>query len=117
MEREISQSPSVPKMTTQPLLSEFDKNTSFNEDDSSKFNCNTCQKTFRYKAGLKRHIIVTHNRGELKNLFKCNLCEKRFYSNADLNRHSFVHNGVREFSCSQCSESFYSSNNLMMKIL
>ena len=71
------------------------------------FVCNqiNCNKTFKIKTVLKRHLL-THS--SVKS-FGCNKCDKRFKTNSDLRSHKkFVHTNIRPFVCPQsdCNQNF-----------
>ena len=83
----------------------------------STFDCNYCEKTFRVKKSLKRHLREKHSHTN-KNLdyiedmdsvgeLNCDQCEKIFRRKDSLDRHvSSVHVQREIFSCSLCDRKF-----------
>ncbi|XP_073321629.1 uncharacterized protein [Pagrus major] len=57
------------------------------------YKCGTCEKTFRYKSKLQRHLIV--HTGEKPYL--CTTCGKRFCDNPALKKHMRIHTGEKPF--------------------
>ena len=49
--------------------------------------CSLCNKQFRYKGHLNRHLLI-HN-GEKPH--KCDMCDKQFTQKSDLNGHLLTH--------------------------
>ena len=75
--------------------------------------CLECNKTFKQKAGLKRHMVF--HTGEHAHL--CTECNKTFTQSSGLNRHMLIHRGVQPHVCSECNKSFTLSSNLSQHML
>jgi len=77
------------------------------DTEDTEFNCDTCDKTFKAKSGLKSHILY-HG---MKN-FKCELCDKAFYTKSALKRHMLVHSKEKKYLCEVCNEGFVDRKSL-----
>ena len=78
--------------------------TRMHKDRVVSFECTKCEKTFRLKLQLKRHLMKDH--GEHTDL-DCSQCDKTFPYMRDLRIHvSSVHKIERPFKCSSCDLSF-----------
>lgn len=77
-------------------------------DDKPSYACNTCQKSYKYKSDLRRHILIHF--GTKK--FKCKFCTKSFNRNEHLKNHSSTHLSNKPFQCSKCDKSFAKKNSL-----
>ncbi|XP_053627025.1 uncharacterized protein [Cherax quadricarinatus] len=72
------------------------------EDDSSKFVCRICSKTFSLQRLLNRHMKC---HSDVKR-YLCTFCGKGFNDTFDLKRHTRTHTGVRPYKCNLCEKSF-----------
>ena len=64
--------------------------------------CKECSRSFIDKAGLKRHMKITH----LK-IFKCKDCDKTFDQCCKYEMHVKDHDCEEEFKCDICNKSFF----------
>lgn len=71
--------------------------------DVNNFHCTAkgCNKSFKGKFHLKRHINNAHARK-----YKCKFCEKAILTPQDLKRHENLHNNIREYKCSHCNKAY-----------
>ena len=101
--------------------------------------CQFCEKSFSNNANLQRHIRSTHQdekpydcpycgestqteinlRGHIKRNHKderkCEYCDKRFINIGNVRRHiRMVHDGERNYQCSQCERKFQQRSSLKM---
>lgn len=73
------------------------------------FACKLCHQTFKQQSHLTTHNI-SHTGGKT---FTCNVCGVSMkYKDNLLHHMKNVHWGVRNFSCDQCDDKFYTSNLL-----
>ncbi|XP_075931671.1 uncharacterized protein LOC142931579 isoform X3 [Anarhichas minor] len=66
------------------------------------FSCTECDRRFRTKGGMKRHMM-THT-GEKP--FSCSVCRKSFAQSADLEIHMRIHTGEKRLRCRVCDQRF-----------
>ncbi|KAJ8922312.1 hypothetical protein NQ315_004254 [Exocentrus adspersus] len=67
-------------------------------DESSKLTCLYCDKVFKEKRRLNKHLL-SHS---TERPFACNLCDKRFKRKYDINIHMRVHGDHPTFECDIC---------------
>lgn len=73
------------------------------------FSCKLCHQTFKQQSHLATHKI-SHTGGKI---FTCKVCGVSMkYKDNLLHHMKNVHWGVRNFSCDQCDDKFYTSNLL-----
>ena len=80
-----------------------------------EFNCGTCTRLFYRKDKLQQHEIVCRRKvnddlNTTPKKFVCTHCQKDFKRNFDLQRHEKIHARKKEFHCSFCSKTFYTSD-------
>ncbi|WAR12621.1 ZFP26-like protein, partial [Mya arenaria] len=63
------------------------------------FICHLCQKGYKDKASLNKHVRFVHV-GEKK--FECDNCGNKFKSKISLKKHMMVHADIRPFKCNIC---------------
>lgn len=68
------------------------------------FKCHICDKTYKTKQSMKRHIDKKHKNHRPH---VCNIagCKKTFYYQCDLERHSQTHLKSK-FICPKCEKSY-----------
>ena len=75
--------------------------------------CEQCQKFFRTKRHLTKHIAAVHEKRykttPRKKKYPCTVenCEKSFTTPGLLKDHLNWHNGNFEFKCQQCGDEFF----------
>uniref|UniRef100_A0A8C6TUJ8 C2H2-type domain-containing protein n=1 Tax=Neogobius melanostomus TaxID=47308 RepID=A0A8C6TUJ8_9GOBI len=86
-----------------------------NEDKSGpdaaehkKHQCSVCNKRFRGRRDLQRHIRV--HTGERP--YRCSSCEKAFTCKDTLDVHMRTHTGERPYSCQTCGKTFTQTSHL-----
>ncbi|XP_055592131.1 zinc finger protein 791-like [Uranotaenia lowii] len=79
------------------------------DPDSTKFVCEICEASFKYRHSLQSHIR-SHNNDRRH---VCGYCEKAFITSSALKKHNRTHTGERPYQCDQCPKSFASSGNLL----
>ena len=79
-------------------------------NDLDTIQCPECNKNFKEKHKLKRHMMV--HTGEKP--FPCYMCGKKFSLEYNLRTHYRIHTGEKPFLCEypQCGKSFTQSGNL-----
>ena len=78
-----------------------------NQDDKQdSFDCHICEKVFKKRIYLKRHL-ETHNRR-----FKCKRCGDEFKTFLDLQVHRHVHAHEKSFKCDFCGIGFKVEHNM-----
>ncbi|KAM9847019.1 PR domain zinc finger protein 15 [Aulostomus maculatus] len=66
-----------------------------------KYQCNTCEKSFRLENALKFHNCRTDDK-----TFQCDICSRFFSTNSNLSKHKKKH-GEKLYSCEICNKMFY----------
>ena len=72
-------------------------------DKPRMFPCLQCNKEFKTKQCLKRHI----SRHLGVKLHVCSYCNKRFNDKSNMKRHVVTHINVRKFQCDVCDQAFF----------
>lgn len=87
---------------------------SSNSDDEDSASCSICQKAFKERHKLKRHMMI--HTGEKP--YSCTYCGKAFSLEYNLNTHVRVHTGEKPYKCEfeGCGKSFTQSGNLKTHI-
>ncbi|KAJ0027096.1 hypothetical protein NQD34_018096 [Periophthalmus magnuspinnatus] len=73
-----------------------------------KHQCYFCQKIFKSKKGLQRHIRI--HTGDKP--YSCPVCDRRFAQLSGLTVHKRTHTQEQPYSCSVCMKKFSQSCNL-----
>lgn len=100
--------------------------------------CKICPKVLSNTFSLKRHYLSVH---KIHKPFECSLCKKSFHQTVSLNRHKQYHslfgkkeileqynvnnyetnmtknNGITEYKCDLCTETFYNQYQICSHIL
>ena len=72
-------------------------------DKPKMFPCQQCNKEFKTKQCLKRHI----SRHLGVKLHVCSYCSKRFNDKSNLKRHVVTHINLKKFLCDVCDQAFF----------
>ena len=72
------------------------------------FECEHCDKQFRYKQGLQEHQTRVHASGSKHD---CDRCDKSYPNKTELNRHKLAC-GQKPFSCMICKRTYGYKANL-----
>ncbi|XP_049906942.1 zinc finger protein 665-like [Epinephelus moara] len=94
---------------TDPTIATIHYNT---HTGKKSFKCNLCEKVFRCKSDLKRHLKI--HTGEKP--YSCNTCGKRFNQPSILKAHIRLHTGEKPYLCNTCGERFCRSSDLKAHI-
>ncbi|OMJ75694.1 hypothetical protein SteCoe_25101 [Stentor coeruleus] len=83
-------------------------------DTDSYVSCTVCNKNFKEKHKLRRHMMV--HTGEKP--FPCSFCGKSFALEYNLKTHMRVHTGEKPYKCEyqSCGKTFTQSGNLKTHI-
>lgn len=73
--------------------------------------CKLCDKVFKLKSNIRKHIRSFHNN---ERLYNCDVCEKSFFEIGTLKSHQVTHLDERPFICDfeNCGKTFKSNENL-----
>lgn len=95
-ELKVTDKPSAPPQPKQ-------QTTTTDKPTETYFECNTCEKRFRHRYNLVRHLSVHNNLRP----FSCHICGKDFPRSSGLGRHIKEHHyGVKNWPCSICEKKF-----------
>ena len=83
-----------------------------NHNDDRPYPCQYCGKVFRSLTNRAKHVL---NHAVGPKTFICNVCGNGFANKGGLDRHSRIHTG-EIYSCKHCSSTFYSSPGLTRHI-
>ncbi|XP_068576795.1 zinc finger protein 420-like [Cebidichthys violaceus] len=98
------------KSHSNPTTSKIDSNAPTGQ---KTIQCAMCNKTFKYKSHLQRHLIV--HTGDLPHsykTFKCGTCGKAFIYQSNLLMHLRTHSGEKPYSCNTCGKRFSQKSSL-----
>jgi len=71
--------------------------------------CSQCDREFKRKASLTRHLKGAHAEDRP---YACRDCDRRFTDRDDLKVHLHSHSGAKRYPCSKCSRSFSLKSSL-----
>jgi len=78
--------------------------------NNQRYECSDCNKTYKYKYCLQRHIREVH---EVTGKFKCPTCNKTYNYNRGLQRHiREVHEATGWFKCLTCNKTYNTERGL-----
>ena len=78
------------------------------EDENAQYDCDMCEKRYKHKSHLNRHIKSTHENVR----YNCDQCDKSYSTKTDLRCHiQIVHEKVR-YKCEECDLSLINKRNL-----
>ncbi|XP_063876046.1 putative zinc finger protein 702 [Scylla paramamosain] len=79
----------------------------------AKFECQLCDKTFKYKSWLRQHTLTHSGVRD----YECEECGKKFTAKFSLTRHNLTHSGVSNHECDECGKKFTQKGKLTTHIL
>lgn len=79
------------------------------KQDSLKYKCTICGKSFNLERNLKRHI-PSHSDKSYK--WTCDKCQKKFNSQSNYKRHLYSHNTQKNIPCKYCKKLFKNFDSL-----
>ena len=77
--------------------------------------CSICEKDFRGKYSLNKHLWRVHKimaKKATKKPFLCQFCNKVFKEKAGLQRHTLIHTGEKPHACQYCKLNFRHKSSL-----
>lgn len=93
------------KFTSKSLLN-YHK---LSHENLNPFKCPNCNKGFKNKGKLNRHVKI---HSDIKEKWVCKVCRKALMSIESLRRHMKIHTGHKQFKCDQCEKSFIEKHDL-----
>ncbi|XP_069685329.1 uncharacterized protein [Periplaneta americana] len=78
--------------------------------EDNKFTCLICQKAFKVKFSLMRHMLI-HSAVKP---YKCSKCNRTFSDTSNLIKHERSHNDIRPYVCQFCNAA-YTDNSYLLK--
>ncbi|XP_063361935.1 zinc finger protein 883-like isoform X1 [Cydia amplana] len=79
-----------------------------------KFECDICQKKFRLKHLVLKHIRKVH---ENERNYQCDVCAKTFFDKGLLQRHAKTHSKMRLYKCNECGLALKTKDTLRSHLL
>lgn len=92
------------------LALQLERHACSNNKKGNSYECNICQKLFRYKSEYTNHIRV--HTGEKP--FKCNVCSRSFSQSSHLSTHLRLHTGEKPYRCRLCS--YTATHSISLKL-
>lgn len=80
------------------------------EENSPRFLCHLCGKTFSKHNYLKKH--EEQHMGIWRKRFPCDQCDKSFASSSSLKNHAVVHTGEKRYGCRVCYKCYTEAGSL-----
>ena len=74
----------------------------------NEFDCAICEKVYKSKSALKKHLLYHGDRKEI-----CDQCGKAFFSKGDLWQHTKIHTG-QDIVCEICAAVYMSKGALLL---
>ncbi|KAI9499836.1 hypothetical protein BX070DRAFT_196747 [Coemansia spiralis] len=75
-------------------------------DQSRRFDCDICNRSFARQFNLKTHRLTHFPETHESRPFKCEFCPKAFTRKHDLQRHAGLHKRADKYACPRCAVGF-----------
>ena len=92
----------------------FTSKIEISEPSSKVLSCNQCDRTFKFRNSLVKHVNAVHN----DMVYECNICKSSFAYFSNLKRHKEKEHSssIVRYHCSECALSFTYKHNLKTHI-
>lgn len=91
---------------TQNSKQEKSRQVSKRKAESTEMAPSTSQNNISNTTGKRQRRSKTQTSNQKKSRFACKVCQKTFTDGFKLKRHSFIHSGVKPYTCSKCGRAF-----------
>ena len=79
-------------------------------NNDKKYKCEQCEKSYKDRHSLDRHVTAKHNSKESNDEHKCDLCDSSYEDKCSLDRHVKAKHNLKgsndEHKCELCEKSF-----------
>ena len=89
-------------------------------EERTRFKCNLCDSSYKYKKGLEAHKKENHGvldtqtiELESEEKLKCDVCSLSYKNKKGLKEHKEIKHETHSFSCKICGKTFAQKNNCL----